>query len=585
MKNTFRALPVIAVVLTMIVALVPTTFAFASNADITLTSVMRQDEPITYYQTDASQISSLDPQRASDTVSITAIEQLFLGLTNADPEVPGNILPELATAWSASEDGTTYTFTIRTDVPWVQWDPVTDEGEVLRNVTAGDIAFGIKRACDPRLGAYYTSVADKVILGCDEVSQKSVDDVTDADYDLVQVEAPDDATLIVHLKFSAGFFESQTPMWMYRPVPREVIEEFGDNWTDVGTIVTNGPFVIDELVRGVRRVYLRNPYIPADLVGPGNVERVVVTIVEDAGTIFALYQDNQIDRAGVPPAELQSVLNDPAYADQLSQTSDLGVFYFGFAHDKAPFDNVHARRAFSASVDRGAFVQEIRQNRGVPMIHLTPPGMFGAPPINEVGVGYDPEFARSEMEAAGYPNCEGFPNIELVAYQGAGPWAEFLAASAERELGCDPAIMTVEQQEFSVLLETIDPRNAPEDRPNVWTMGWGPDYPDANNWVGDVLACEGENTFKRPCSEVDDLINQAAEESDQNTRVELYYRIEELFFGPEGDQPILPLFMRLDYALTKPWVTGPFDTDGLFGGAHLDWRTIDQAAQLAARNG
>jgi ABC-type transport system substrate-binding protein len=211
--------------------------------------------------------------------------------------------------------------------------------------------------------------------------------------------------------------------------------------------------------------------------------------------------------------------------------------------------------------------------------------MFGAPPINEVGVGYDPEFARSEMEAAGYPNCEGFPNIELVAYQGAGPWAEFLAASAERELGCDPAIMTVEQQEFSVLLETIDPRNAPEDRPNVWTMGWGPDYPDANNWVGDVLACEGENTFKRPCSEVDDLINQAAEESDQNTRVELYYRIEELFFGPEGDQPILPLFMRLDYALTKPWVTGPFDTDGLFGGAHLDWRTIDQAAQLAARNG
>jgi ABC-type oligopeptide transport system substrate-binding subunit len=428
-------------------------------------------------------------------------------------------------------------------------------------------------------------VADKVILGCDEVSQKSVDDVTDADYDLVQVEAPDDATLIVHLKFSAGFFESQTPMWMYRPVPREVIEEFGDNWTDIGTIVTNGPFVMDELVRGVRRVYLRNPYIPADLVGPGNVERVVVTIVEDAGTVFALYQDNQIDRAGVPPAELQSVLNDPAYADQLSQTSDLTVFYFGFAHDKAPFDNVHARRAFSASVDRNAFVQEIRQNRGVPMIHLTPPGMFGAPPINEVGVGYDPEFARSEMEAAGYPNCEGFPNIELVAYQGAGPWAEFLAASAERELGCDPAIMTVEQQEFSVLLETIDPRNAPEDRPNVWTMGWGPDYPDANNWVGDVLACEGENTFKRPCSEVDDLINQAAEESDQNTRVELYYRIEELFFGPEGDQPILPLFMRLDYALTKPWVTGPFDTDGLFGGAHLDWRTIDQAAQLAARNG
>lgn len=584
-KLNLRVLPVIAVILTMVAALVPTSFAFATDADITLTSVKQDGEAITYYATDSSQISTLDPQRASDQVSIAAIEQLFLGLTNADPVTPGNITPELATEWTTSEDGLQWTFTIRNDVPWVQWDPVTDTANVLRNVTAGDIAYGIKRSCDPRLGAYYTSVADKIILGCNEVSQKPVEEVTDADYDLVQVEALDDQTLVVNLQFSAGYFFSQTPMWMYRPVPQEIIEEFGDDWTELGNLTTNGPFVLDEWVRGVRRVYLKNDLMPDDLRGPGNVERVIITIVEDAGTVFALYQDNQIDRAGVPPAELQSVLNDPAYADQLSQTSDLAVFYFGFAHDKPPFDNVNLRRAFSASVDRNAFVQEIRQNRGVPMIHLTPPGMFGAPPINEVGVGYDPEFARAQMEEAGFPNCEGLPNLEIVAYQGAGTWAEFLAAGAERELGCDPNILTVEQQEFSVLLETIDPRNPPEDRPNIWTLGWGPDYPDANNWVGDVLACESENTFKRPCTEVDDLITQAAQENDPDARIELYYRIEDMFFGPEGDHPIIPLFMRLDYALTKPWVEGPFDTDGLFGGPHYDWRTIDQEAQLAGRAG
>lgn len=585
LNKAFRAFPALVVMITMIVTLIPSGFALASDADITLASVMQEGEPVTVYLTDTSQISTIDPQRASDTVSISAIEQLFLGLTNADPVTPGNILPELATDWTYSEDGTVWTFTIRNDVPWVRWDPVTDEGEVLRNVTAGDIAYGIKRSCDPRLGAYYTSVADKVILGCNDVSTKAVEEVTDADYDLVQVSAPDDTTLIVNLQFSAGFFLSQTPMWMYRPVPQEVIEEYGDDWTELGNLVSNGPFVMDEWVRGVRRVYLKNPYMPADLFGPGNVERVVVTIVEDPGTIFALYQDNQIERAEVPPAELQSVLSDPAYADQLSQTSDLGVFYFGFGHDKAPFDNVHARRAFSASVDRNAFVEEIRQGRGTAMIHLTPPGMFGAPPINEVGVGYDPEFAKAEMEAAGYPNCEGFPNIEIVAYTGAGTWAEFLAASVERELGCDPNILTVEQQEFSVLLETVDPRNAPEDRPNVWTLGWGPDYPDANNWVGDVLGCESENTFKRPCSEVDDLITQAAQESDPETRIELYYRIEEMFFGPEGEQPILPLFLRLTYIINKPWYSGPFDTDGLFGGAHYDWRSIDVEAQAAGRAG
>jgi len=300
LKNQYRAMALL-VILTTVVALLPTSFAFASSTDVTLTSVVRQAEPVTLYSTDSSQISTLDPQRASDTVSIQSIEQLFLGLTNADPENPGALQPELATEWTYDETGTVWTFTIRNDVPWVVWDEATDTATELRKVTAEDIEYGMKRACDPRLGAYYTSVADKVIAGCADVSSKSVEEVTDADYDLVQVTALDDSTLEVHLLFSAGYFESQTPMWMYRPVPREIIEEHGDDWTELENIVTNGAYVLDEWVRGVRRVYLQNPLMPADLRGPGNIERVVVTIVEDTGTRIALYQDNQIDSGAVPP--------------------------------------------------------------------------------------------------------------------------------------------------------------------------------------------------------------------------------------------------------------------------------------------
>jgi oligopeptide transport system substrate-binding protein len=572
-------------VLTMIVALVPTGFTLANDADVTLTTTMRQDEPITNYRTASSQISTLDPQRAQDTVSIDVIENLFLALTDTDALVPGNITPELATEWVVSEDGLTWTFTLRNDVPWVRHDPVSGETEMLRMVTAGDVEYGIKRACDPRLAAYYSSIAAPVIQGCDVVMDIPAEEVTPEAFDQIGVTALDDTTLEINLNFVAGYFFSMTPMWMLRPVPQEAIEEYGDDWTEVGTIVTNGPFVVQELVRGVRRVFLRNPYFPADMAGPGNVERIVITVVEDTGTTFALYQDNQIDLSGVPIAELQSVLEDDAYADQLVQIADLAVFYLAFAVNKAPFDDVHARRAFSAAVDRNAFVQEVRQNRGIPMIHFTPPGMFGAPPINEVGVGYDPDFARAELAAAGYPDCEGFPAIEIVTYTGAGTWAEFMSAAAERELGCDPNLLVIEQQEFSVLLETTDPRNPPEDRPNMWSLGWGPDYGDANNWVGDVILCDGENTPARPCSEVDDMIKEAAQESDPERRIELYYRIEDMLFGEEGVFPFIPLFLRLDYSLLKPWYSSPVETDGLFGGAHWDYRTIDQEAQLAARGG
>lgn len=571
--------------LALILVIAPTSFAAAGDADIALTSVMRQTEPVTLYLADANQVSTFDPQRATDIVSITMIEAMFSGLTDYDPMQPGSIRAEAATEWTVSDDGLTWTFTLRDDIPWVRWDPATDTAEVLRNVTAYDFEYGIKRGCDPRLGSLYGAVIAQVIDGCNTLNLMDINDVTDADYDLVNVHALDDATLEINLQFPAGYFFSMSALWTLNAVPRDTIEEFGDNWTDLGTIVTNGPFVLDEFVRGVRRILVANPHYPADMRGPGNVERVVTTVVEDQGTRFALYLDNQIDSSGsIPRAEVQGVLESPEYADELYNISDLGVFYFGMAHDKPPFDNVHARRAFGAMVNRDAFIAEVETNRGVPMIHFTPPGMFGAPPINEVGVGYDPNFARQEMELAGYPDCEGLPNITINTFTAAGDWAEFLSASAERELGCNPNVFTIQPMEFSVLLESYQPDVPTAERPNMWTAVWGPDYPDANNWVFDSgLGCESENRYLRPCSEVDDLIAQAARESDPAIRTELYYRIEEMFFGPEGEHPMIPLMLRVDPLLFKPWYSGPFETDGLFGGPHYDWRSIDQEAQLAAR--
>jgi peptide/nickel transport system substrate-binding protein len=308
---------------------------------------------------------------------------------------------------------------------------------------------------------------------------------------------------------------------------------------------------------------------------------VVIQVVQDAGTVFALYLDNQVAVSGVPGAEVQAILDDPDYADQLVQVPVPNVSYLAFAHDKPPFDDVHARRAFGAIIDRNAFISEVLQGRGVPAIHFTPPGMFGAPPINEVGVGYDPEYAAEQLALAGYDNCEGFPTIEVDA---GGGFGEFLAAAAERDLGCNRDLFTLSDVSFTVLLEWIDPRNAPEDRPNMWGIAWGPDYGDANNWVGDVLHCESENTLKRPCSEVDDLIDQARREPDPQTRIELYYRIEEMFFGPEGEHPIIPLFVWLTLNLKQPWADIPLATDALYGGAHYDWRSIDVEAQAAALN-
>lgn len=596
MSKRFRSLGLV-LTLALIVSMLPLQgLTFAAGTDVTLVSLMQEaSEPVTLYLAESSNVSTLDPQIAEDSVSIDRIEQLFLALTDTvSVSGPGALVseigPELATDWSYDNDTLTWTFTIRDDVPWVQYDPVTQEATVLRNLVAGDFVTGIHRACDPNIFSYYGTIVGSVVAGCEETLNTAPEDFSEEMFDNVGVAAPDDTTLQVTLAGPRGYFFSMTPMWVLRAVPGEVVSELGDEWTQPGNIVTNGPYMLDEWVRGVRMVMVRNPYIPEDLWKGGNVERVIWTTIEDGGTVVALYQDNQLDLSGVPAAETQAILADPVLSQEVVQVIDLAVFYFGFMFDKPPFDDVHARRAFSASINRELFVSEVINNRGIPMMHFTPPGMFGAVPINEVGIdgaglGFDPDFALSEIEAAGFPNCEGFPNINIVTYASAADWAEFLQAEVENNLGCDPGIFSIEQLEFSVLLQVTKTDTPTEERPNMFTLGWGPDYADANNWVNDVLQCELDDHTLRPCDEVDELILEAQAETDPDRRIELYRQIEEMFFGYDGLFPIAPLYMRATYSRLKPWVTWDYPTDNLFGGYHLDSVIIDQEAQLAARAG
>ncbi|MEW6580156.1 MAG: peptide ABC transporter substrate-binding protein [Chloroflexota bacterium] len=584
LKYSYRAFA-LTFTLTMVVALLPLNFSLAADAGVSQDTATRQTEPVTSYWLDSGEIVSLDPQLATDAVSIDYIENLFLGLTNANPLVPGQVDPELASAWTISDDGLVWTFTVRDDVPWVRWDPAKHRASILRMVTAGDIEYGIKRACDPRVESEYGYVVAGTVAGCADALAISPAQFTDADRDLVQVTAPDDTTLQVTLNFPASYFLSQTTMWVFRPVPQEIVEQYGDDWTRLGALTTNGPFVFDELSR-TRRVLLRNPHIPADLIGPGNVERLIISSAEDSGSAFTQYEYNLIDQTGVPTTQVQAILADPAYAAELRQVFNPSVFYLGFAFDKSPTDNVHVRRAFSAVIDRNAFIRDVQDNLGVPMIHFTPPGMFGAPPHDQIGVGYDPEYARAQMAEAGYPNCEGFPALEIAAFSGGVDWATFLINALQRELGCDPNLFTIEQHAFESLINAVSYRQDAADRPHLWTMGWSPDYNDANNWVNDVLGCGSlHNDMKRPCSDVDELIRAAMSESDPDTRIAQYAQIEERFFGADGLVPIIPLSMPVGYVLLKPWFSAPVETDGIYGGEHYDYYTVDQAAQLAARGG
>ena len=554
----------------------------AEPAEEPVVEEMMDKGPVTSYGTSNTDIPTLDPQLGEDTVSILYIENLFVHLTNYDLDT-AEVVPEAATDWTVSEDGMTYTFTIRTDIPWVNHNPVTmettqevDADGNPRFVTAYDFEYGIKRACDPNVGAYYSSVIAPNVVGCEDVLYYEDPASIPAELvDAIGVTAVDDATLVVELPFPAAYFLSMTPMWVVAASPSWAIEEHGTDWIEAGNIVTNGRYVLQEWVHGVRRQVLRNPLMPADMQGDGNIERFIVNVVPDTTTGYALWLNGEVETSAIPDAELEAHLAE--FGDETIQIPDLAVFYIAFRMTKEPFDNVHVRRAFSAAFDRVTFNETVRQGQGLPMKHFAPPGIFGAPAIDEVGVGYDPEYAAAQLAEGGYPNCEGFPQVSLLGYSGQATlnWIEFAQANWSENLGCSPDLITIEQQSFAELLATT--KLDDEEAPNMWTLGWGPDYADENNWVGDVLHCDNTSErIRRECNEIDDMIQQARQSTDPAERVQLYSDIEDAFFGPEGETPFAPLYVRIAFVAEHSWIER---TPALFGGDQWYTWTIDQEAQ------
>jgi oligopeptide transport system substrate-binding protein len=519
---------------------------------------------------------TFDPLFMTAASEIDFATNLFIGLTRLDPTTQ-QIVPALADSWEASPDGLTWTFALRDDVQWVRYNAETATVEALRPVTASDVLYSFQRLCSSRGNGYYAvDVFALKIAGC-------ADGQTAGDGTQAQVSAPNATTFEVTLTAAYSYFPGMTHLWTIRPVPQEAITSAGADWTSPANIITSGAFALVEASPEVGATLIKNPFYPAALWNGGNITRVEMARVADVFDQYARYRRDQLDWSDIPGRDMPSVRQNPAYEDDLHKIDEPVVFYFGFAQDKAPFDDVHVRRAFAAALNREALIEAVLNGNGTPIAHFTPSGLTGAPELAaDFDIGYNPDYAKSELAESAYPDCEDLPAITIRVFEGAFKWTEQLVSNVVETLGCDAAQFDVEEIRLNELQALIDPTRPAGERPHIFALGWGPDYPDADSFVT-MLACGVANPLARECNATDDLINTARSEPNAIKRAALYTEIEAAFFGEAGEFPIIPLFVNSTYRLYKPWLTGPFATDGQFGGVHFDAYTLDNAQVLAVR--
>ena len=466
--------------------------------------------------------TTLDPTMAQDIFSTAVIDQLFSGLLEHSPEM--EVIPNVAQSWEVSEGGRKYTFHLQDDVRWSDGAPVT----------AGDFEYAWKRVLDP---ATKSPNADMLydIKGARAFHQGDTPDP-----DRVGVWALDKVTLVVELEGPTGYFPHLLAHNATYPVPRHVVEAHGETWTEMGNIVTNGPFRLKAWQRSESLVLIRNPKYHGRF--RGNVQRVELSLHADPSVRLEMYEANGLDILDMmffPPAELDDA--SQRHAGEYVPGPRLWTPYVGFDVSRPPFDDVRVRRAFAFATDRETLADVALRGYDSPATGgFIPPGMPG----HSAGIGlpYDPEQAGQLLAEAGYPGGRGFPPADLLARRSDESQSEYLQAQWRENLGVEIEIAW-ETMEYEMFFGRL--RREP---PSMFLLGWIADYPDPDSF----LRISTFLHWTRWQNETyDRLVEEARRIMDQGERMRLYGQADRILIE---EAAILPLYYLRSHLLVKPWV-------------------------------
>ncbi len=541
-------------------------------------------------------IPTLDPSLATDTSSITIIENETVGLTVQNEETSA-LEPGLAQSWDISADGKTYTFHLRTDVPWVKYDAVTKQVVQVndcngspRMVTAQDFVYGALRTLAPATASDYAYVLAFAVAGASDYNSG-----TAADSSGVGIKAVDASTVEITFNSPAAYDAAIAGMWVARAEPSWLIDgddctdARGDRWTETGFNQSYGPYALKEWVHDSYITLIKNPFWPGqDNIPVAKIDEVNWSMLDDQPA-FADYEAGNLDAAAVPSTDIDRVKSDPVLSEELKIWPSLCTYYYGFNTTAPVVDDQRIRLALSEAVDRQSLIDNVLKGGQEPAQWFARPGLAGAPTLADhpdLGVKYNVEDAKAQLKSYLDEKGQTADQVDLTLMfntsSGHQRIAEAIQAMWKDNLGLN---VKLTNQEWKVYLETLQGK----DTPQIWRNGWCIDYADANNFDAEVMLPGGSanpvDANGAPAGGLmwsdqayNDLVNQAAQELDPVKRVDLYAQAETILV--KTDAVIIPIYWYTTVGVTKPYVTRTYSVGGHNIVYHWD---IDMAQKMGGK--
>lgn len=462
-------------------------------------------------------ITSLDPAFAKSQNNIWATHHLFNGLVRLDNDL--NIQADIAKSWKISEDGLTYTFTLRDDVYFHEDECFGKQ----RKVIAEDVVFSLSRLIDPKVNSPGSW------LFSDKISEEDA------------FVARNDTTFQMRLKTPFIPMLGILAMQYCSILPKECIDYYGSEFRahPIGT----GPFKFKRWEENQALFLVRNDTYFREV--DHNLDGIKTSFIPDKKIAFLELLNGNLDFvSGLESSFIHDLLTKEgelldSRKEQLNyiKAPYLNSEYLGINMSNQPEDSPLRKREFrqalNLSLDRDLMLKALRNNVGnastagfVPM---------GLPSFDETAVSgykYLPDSARILIAKAGYGPGNPIPTIDLYTNKDYLDLTTFIVRQWQ-EIGIK---VNIEVLESSILRDGMRKSSIP-----FFRASWIADYPDAESFLcmfySKYPAPPNYTRYSNPV--FDELYEKAIQTSDINERFDLYHQMDRILIE---DAPVVFLF-------------------------------------------
>ena len=465
----------------------------------------------------ASPPTTLDPAVAQDVSSWSYLLEIYSGLVRLDSNL--QVQPDMATSWTVTNGGRTYTFHLRADARFQDGRPITAE----------DFKYSLERTLDPATRSPIASTYLGDIVGASDRLQGKSNSVSG-------IVVIDPHTLQITIDSPKSYFLSKLTYPTAFVVDRNNVAT-GPNWFQHPN--GSGPLEVKSWQPNQQLVLVRNPNYYGNPPTLGEVD-----FYFGPESPIALYQQRKLDVAPIGVGDIPRV-TDPQSPlhNQLVITPQLSFSYIGFNVHQKPFDDPKVRQAFAYATNRKALIDGLFRGSRIAANGILPPGIPGYDSAYP-GLPFDPQKAKQLLAESSYQSADRLPDIVFSVPPGSGQIAEAFATMYHDNLGVKVDVVQLQNTFYDDLQSH---------RLQMFYLGWAADYPDPQDFV-DILfnSTSQSNDTGYDNATVDELLVRAASDPNSEQRIGLYRQAQQQIVE---DAPIIPLSFDTDYELVRPGVS------------------------------